>query len=52
MTDSRQQMGTMMLTAAVQTDMMKAWLQLSGTKAEDTAVTETHGCNTKITLEF
>lgn len=52
MTDSRQQMGITILTAAVQTDMMRAWLQLSGTKAQDTAVSEIHDCNTKTNLDM
>lgn len=52
MTDSGQQMGITILTAAVQVDMMRAWLQLSGTKADDTAVSETRDCNNKTSLDM
>lgn len=48
----RQQMGITILTAAVQIDMMRAWLRLSGTKAQDTAVSEIHDCNTKTSLDM
>lgn len=45
-------MGITILTAAVQTDMMRAWLQLSGTKEQDTAVSEIRDCNTKTSLDM
>lgn len=45
-------MGITILTAAVQTDMMRAWLQLSGTKAQDTAVSEIRDCNAKTSLDM
>lgn len=38
------------LESSIQIDMMRAWLQLSGTKAEDTAVR--HDCNTKTSLDM
>lgn len=45
-------MGITILTATFQIDRMKAWLQLSRTKAEDTAVSETCGCNIKTSLDM
>lgn len=47
MTNSREQMGITILTAAVQIDMKKAWLLLSGAKPQDTAVAEIRDCNTQ-----
>lgn len=44
-------MGIMVLTAAVQIDMMRYGCSLSGTKAENTAVSEICGCNTKTSLD-
>lgn len=47
MTNSRQQMGITILIAAVQIDMKRASLHLSGTKIQDTAVAEIRDCNTQ-----